>query len=143
MLADGVVQAHIKNVLVPTYRTRYYSMTRAIREELEPRGVSIISNGAYEGQAIAGGFFIFLRLPSSLEGGAKNFAQTLLRDHMVKVAPGEIFSVSGDPQSEERARGSYAACIRLCWAWNEEDALLDSIRRIAQALDSKACGVKN
>lgn len=135
MLAAGSLQSHISDVLIKTYRQRYYSMMHAIRQYLEPRGARVAAQGDYEGRGIAGGYFVFVRLPQY--ASARDAARVALEDYDLRVAPGIIFSVPDDPSSQERAKNTYGPSVRLCWAWNEESALVEGIRRLACALDSQ------
>lgn len=135
MLATGSLQSHISQVLVKTYRQRYYSMMRAIRQYLEPCGVIVASNGDYEGRGIAGGYFVFVRLPQY--GSTQDAARVALEDYDLRVAPGIIFSVPDDPSSHERATSTYGSSVRLCWAWNEESVLVEGIRRLACVLETQ------
>ncbi|KAH6962166.1 pyridoxal phosphate-dependent transferase [Ilyonectria sp. MPI-CAGE-AT-0026] len=130
LLADGVLASHIKDTLIPTYQKRWYSMTRAIKEFLYPLGVRIISDGD---DKVAGGFFLYISFAGCTSPGSK-IAEVALEEFNLKIAPGAIFSVPDDPSSKERGDASYGNGARLCWAWNEEEALVDGIKRLGETI---------
>ncbi|KAL0261853.1 Valine--pyruvate aminotransferase [Diplodia seriata] len=151
MLSTGALQNHIDTVLVPTYRRRYHALMSAIKEYLVPLGVvtdvgkkyeaSIASSSQlYEGSGTrypesAGGFFTYLMLPSDLPQAGK--LATIARDkHKCKFAFGDMFKIEGDPGSAERARrkGGFEMGIRLCWAWLEEEQLVEGVWRMAETI---------
>lgn len=136
MLRSGQLQSHIKSVLVPTYRRRYYILTTAIKELLVPLGVTIeVDVFKKDPAATAGGFFTYLRLPKDLPS-SRTIAAYALRKHLLRIAFGYMFAVTGDEGSTARAEapGGFAECIRLCWAWHEEAELLEGIQRLARTI---------
>lgn len=106
-------------------------MTGAIKEYLYPLGVRIISDGDNK---VAGGFFLYISFASCMSPGSK-IAQVALEEFNLKIAPGAIFSVPDDLSSKERGDDSYGNVARLCWAWNEEAALVDGIKRLGEAIN--------
>ncbi|KAF4121454.1 Aspartate/methionine/tyrosine aminotransferase [Geosmithia morbida] len=136
MLRRGGLQSHIQNVLVPTYRARYCTLNAAVAELLTPLGVRVESSSFRDGAArVAGGFFSYLRLPDGMPQ-AKDVAAYCLTEYNLRIAFGSMFAVTGDETSMQRAAatGGFSACIRLCWAWHEEDEIREGIDRLAAAL---------
>ncbi|KAF4539992.1 Aminotransferase protein [Lasiodiplodia theobromae] len=151
LLSTGALQNHIDTVLVPTYRRRYHVLMSAIEEYLVPLGVVIDVGKKYEitlassGHCSeesgphypesAGGFFTYVMLPSDLPPAGKLAA--IARDkHKCKFAFGDMFKIEGDPGSAERARqkGGFEMGIRLCWAWLEEEQLVEGVKRMAETI---------
>ncbi|OJD37397.1 aminotransferase [Diplodia corticola] len=140
MLSTGALQKHIDTVLVPTYRRRYHALMSAIKDYLMPLGVVIDVGKKYEEPGLrhpesAGGFFTYLMLPPDLPP-AEKLAAVARDKHKCKFAFGDMFKIEGDPGSAERARqkGGFEMGIRLCWAWLEEEQLVEGVRRMAQTI---------
>ncbi|KAG9255123.1 aminotransferase [Emericellopsis atlantica] len=145
MLASGQLQSHIKDTLVPTYRARYNTLFRVIREHLLPLGFHIstgkpyayghISNGATNGHAqsgvVVGGYFTYLTVPDDLPITADQLAARGLEKYDLKFASGGMMTVEGDEGSRERAVKGYGRGIRLCWAWHTEAEIQEGIERLA------------
>ncbi|KAH8651415.1 aminotransferase [Xylariales sp. PMI_506] len=136
MLRSGYLKEYIDNTLVPTYRKRYYVMRKAIDEFLVPMGVKVDVNRPVDATTeTAGGFFIYLRLPSDMPS-AKIVAAIAFKEYQLRIAFGHMFTVTGDEQSVVRAEADYgfAKCVRLCWAWHEEAEIRTGIERLATAI---------
>lgn len=136
MLRSGYLPAFIKDTLIPTYRQRYYVFMKAIDELLAPLGLRVeVNRPADAAAATAGGYFTYLSLPEDLPS-AKVVSAIALQDYQLRLAFGHMFTVSGDKGSLARAeeKGGFAKCLRLCWAWHEEDELKDGIQRLADAI---------
>lgn len=133
MLRGGYLQSHIKDVLIPTYRQRYYTLISAIVNKLEPLGVCIETNRSKTGTA--GGFFTYLRLPADLPI-ARTVAAFAFKNQALRIAFGHMFTVVGDEGSVRRAEseGGFARCVRLCWAWHEEAEIEEGIGRLATVI---------
>ncbi|KAK8128368.1 pyridoxal phosphate-dependent transferase [Apiospora sp. TS-2023a] len=139
MIRSGELDTHIRTVLIPTYGRRYRVLMESIAELLIPLGVQVESSlPEREGStALAGGFFVYLRLPDDLPH-ARTVASVALREQGLRIAFGHLFVVAGDQGSIARAEGpgGIARCFRLCWAWHEEDELREGVQRLADALAS-------
>jgi DNA-binding transcriptional MocR family regulator len=136
MLRSGYLQTFIKDTLIPTYRKRYYVFMKAIDDLLAPLGLRVeVNRPADATTATAGGYFTYLSLPQDLPS-AKVVSAIALSHYQLRLAFGHMFTVSGDTGSLERAekQGGFAKCLRLCWAWHEEDELVDGIQRLADAI---------
>lgn len=145
MLESNQLQNHINDTLVPTYRARYYTMMRAIDELLVPLGFKVSAGTPYEdcgtsgtqtsghrGQCqAAGGYFIYLIVPSDLTIDVSMLAAKSTEDYKLKFAFGDMMVVEGDEGSTERASHGYGNGIRLCWAWHTEAKIREGIERLA------------
>lgn len=80
--------------------------------------------------SIAGGYFIWITLPSPLR--AADIVQKALRDEGLRLAPGDLFRV---PREAEADSDRFANTIRLCFAWAELRYLTEGVRRLACVLD--------
>ncbi|TDZ32555.1 Uncharacterized protein C8035_v011584 [Colletotrichum spinosum] len=130
LLESGSLAKHINEVLVPTYRTRYYALVRAIRRHLYPLGVRIVADEATRTTDVAGGFFLYLSFGGGVEI-ASEVARIALGHFSLKISPGSIFGVPDDPLSDARGKSTYYNGTRLCWAWHEEDEIVQGIERLA------------
>ncbi|KAF3015088.1 hypothetical protein E8E14_011830 [Neopestalotiopsis sp. 37M] len=147
LFAKGHLQRHLKNVLIPTYKRRYYTMVAAIRHYLYPLGVriatdevslssSVVSPGnAGQQQPPVGGFFLYILFPQDDAAPAvEDICSVALEHFNLKIAPGRIFSVVDDPFHGPSRSRAFVSGARLCWAWHEEDELVEGIERLAEAL---------
>ncbi|KAK8079815.1 hypothetical protein PG997_007633 [Apiospora hydei] len=109
------------------------------RANAGPHGVSVESSmDEKEGStALAGGFFLYLRLPDDVPH-ARTVASVALREHGLRIAFGHLFVVAGDEGSIARAEGpgGISRCFRLCCAWHEEEELREGVQRLADTLAS-------
>lgn len=140
LLESGSLEQHLKNEVLPTYRQRYYTMLEAIDQHLEPLGLQISTGKPYaeDGQSNvpqAGGYFIWLLLPSDLAGKAASLAARGLDKYNLKFAYGEMMEVQGDTGSLDRAKSTYGDGIRLCWAWHTEEEIREGITRLAALVE--------
>ncbi|KAF1939415.1 putative aminotransferase [Clathrospora elynae] len=146
MLESGSLEKHLQMQVLPTFRTRYYAMLQAIDDYLVPLGMHIstgkpynessgLTNGASNGHkepvAQAGGYFIWLLLPTELAGKGATLAAKGLERYDLKFAYGDMMQVQGEPASTERAAKGYGNGIRLSWAWHTKDEIVEGIKRLA------------
>ncbi|KAK1573257.1 aminotransferase [Colletotrichum navitas] len=137
MLRSGNLQAHIKDVLIPTYRERYYALMSSITDVLLPLGVvNEVHTPKNTTAATVGGFFTYLRLPDDLPP-ARTVAAIALEKNLLRIAFGHMFVVTGDNGSVFRAesKNGFSQCIRLCWAWHEVDEIKEGITRLADTIN--------
>lgn len=140
MLSSGAITQHLENVLIPTYARRYEVMLSAIRRLLFPFGVRIMADhqdpaNPDGSEGLAGGFFLYITFP---EDGSlpptEEIARFALEEFGLRIAPGKLFAVT-DKDSDRAARSNgYMSGARLCWAWHEEDVLVEGIQRLAEVL---------
>jgi DNA-binding transcriptional MocR family regulator len=129
ILRSGALQTHLENVLIPTYRTRAKIMRQAVEEILTPLGVQLGQGAAEDG--ILGGFFLYLTLPPHVV--ADEVAAVALKEYNLRLLTGGMMAVRGStPSSPLLARG-----VRLCWAWEEADLIVEGMSRLAAVLREK------
>ncbi|KAF1922695.1 PLP-dependent transferase [Didymella exigua CBS 183.55] len=124
-MENGELQRRVYEQLQPAYGKRYRSMVKAINDLLVPLGVRLPQTD----RDIVGGYFIWLTLPDGMEGGA--LVERAREDENVVVAQGELFEIPGD---SDHPRTSFKNDIRVCFAWEEEDALIEGIERLATVI---------
>jgi DNA-binding transcriptional MocR family regulator len=132
------MQAHIDNILIPTYQSRYKVLLTAIKTQLEPLGVRITTGAPYmtpkDGEILpAGGFFTYISFPDEFPS-ADIIAKKAKDEYALTFAHGEMFVVKGDPVCVERSGTSFGRGARLCWAWHEEAEIEEGVRRLGELL---------
>lgn len=138
MLKNGAVSRHLKEVLIPTYRRRYNTFVDAIRKRLYPYGVRIMTDIEDESNpetGLAGGFFLYIIFPD--DGSlppTSEIAKIALDQWNLRIAQGALFAVSDDSDENGSRSAVYKRGARLCWAWHEEETLVEGIERLAQLL---------
>lgn len=139
IISNGSLPTYLEEVLIPTYRKRYYKMINAIKEYLFPLGVQMDMGKAYTGgpddtsPGVAGGFFLYLHFPDTLPP-VSHIAKISKENYALTFAHGAMFAVRGDAGSVERATTSFGEGARLCWAWNNEDILVEGVHRLASVI---------
>lgn len=131
MLAKGVLQKHIFQFLQAEYSQRYRRMISAIEQHLLPLGLEM----AQPNKEVAGGYFIWLRLPGKLV--ADVIQQRALAEDLV-IITGPKFEVEGDASKPETR---FDKEIRLCFAWESKDLLEEGIIRLARVVSACLQGV--
>lgn len=132
MLQDGMIEHHMKEVMIPTYRRRHRAMITAIHEMLYPLGVRIAEEATSKISVMPGGFFLYLYFPDDGSfPSADEIAQIALEEHNLKIARGSLFRINDD---EVERPQRFLQGARLCWAWNEEDTLVEGVERLATVL---------
>jgi len=135
-LQTGALKRNIQDDLVPTYARRYQILLEAVSKHLMPLGVELpYVNATLSGRQVAGGYFMWLRLPSSLSA---DLVTQLAQDHEnLIVSPEKLCRVplkTGMPQS------SHDRHIRLCFAWEDETMLGEGVRRLASIISRMLSG---
>ncbi|CAL3964061.1 unnamed protein product [Diplocarpon coronariae] len=125
LLRKGELQTHIETVLKPAYKKRYEIMVEAIMTYLVPLGVKL-GEVSFEGKAVFGGYFIWLELPKG--ASAQLVTERAKQQENVIIAPGHIFEVSNDPSVQ------FGDSLRVCFAWEDEEDLQESIVRLAKVI---------
>jgi DNA-binding transcriptional MocR family regulator len=124
LLESGTLEQHISRVLQPAYARRYRIMMRAIEDVLVPLGVSIKPPD----REVFGGYFLWLHLPEPLE--ADDLVARAQREENLIIGGGSLFGVYGDIRHNE-----LKSKIRLCFAWEEEDAFREGIDRLGRVIN--------
>lgn len=130
LLQTGQLQDHIRHTLQPAYATNYRALHDAITKHLLPLGFTL----PQPTRDVVGGFFVWLSLPEGL--AASEFAQVCKEDEGVIVAPGAMFEVLGDGGVK------FDGNVRLCFAWEEEQRLVEGVRRMKAAAQKVFTGGK-
>jgi DNA-binding transcriptional MocR family regulator len=127
MLDGGGLVQHMDEVLIPSLQRRHQLITRAIKQHLEPLGATMSSSN--------GGYFIWITLPAQVS--AKYFAIQAASAENVVVAPGHLFEVpsGGNKLCFDRE-------IRVCYAWEREEALGLGVEKLGRILTTILYGVK-
>jgi DNA-binding transcriptional MocR family regulator len=133
MLETNVLQNRIQEDLRPAYARRYYKLMEAIDTHLSPLGVRTLQGV----DGVAGGYFVWLELPSSLACGADHLCQRALEEEAVSIISGSKFTVDGDEAEEKEA---FNHNIRLCFAWEDEDLLQEGVARLARIIKGELDG---
>jgi DNA-binding transcriptional MocR family regulator len=143
LLSSGALEEHITKTLIPTYSKRYHILMATIEKYLHPFGVRVtigqpyidISSDNGKGIKSVGGYFTYLIVPSQFPP-TEVLAAKAAKEKDLKFAFGAMFQVKGDDGSRQRAgeKGGFGHCMRLSWAWHEEQELVEGIRRIAEVL---------
>ncbi|KAF7595627.1 hypothetical protein BBP40_005375 [Aspergillus hancockii] len=127
LFPTGHIQNHVDQELRPKYAERYHRLMSAVREYLLPLGVTLTSASP----EVVGGYFVWVQLPPPLR--ASDLATVALLEYKVSVSAGNLFRVQGDPDT---SRNDFDRNIRLCFAWEHEDKLVEGVRRLACAIRS-------
>ncbi|KAI9710057.1 MAG: hypothetical protein M1812_007521 [Candelaria pacifica] len=125
LLTTNMLNTHIHKILLPTYASRYQALLSAINTHLLPHGITL----PHPPPSIVGGYFIWLSLPSELS--ATDVVSRCKEDENLIVSPGTGFEVAGD---EDAAR--FEGFIRLCWAWEAEEEIVEGVRRLGRVVES-------
>ncbi|KAI9669521.1 MAG: hypothetical protein M1829_005110 [Trizodia sp. TS-e1964] len=125
LLSSGALQCHIFDTLQPAYAQRHQIAVGAIDIYLSPLGVTMPSSST--GQTISGGFFLWILLPSPLL--ATEVVSRALEIEKVIVPAGATFEVQGDSREI-----TFLQNIRISFAWEDPDRLVEGIKRLAQVI---------
>ncbi|KAG0652514.1 Alpha-aminoadipate aminotransferase [Hyphodiscus hymeniophilus] len=126
LLVSSALQTHIDTVLKPAYQKRFTLMIEAIKRELVPLGVSVAEDTVNGKDGVFGGYFIWIELPKGMD--AEVVAGRAKEEEELILAPGKIFEVQGD----ERVK--FPNGLRLCFSWEEEQDLVDGVRRLGRVV---------
>ncbi|KAJ5182040.1 hypothetical protein N7449_012187 [Penicillium cf. viridicatum] len=142
VLRTGALEHHLATNVIPVYQLRYSAIKSAISNELVPLGVKIDTgapwvipgNGNQRAERVIGGFFLCIIFPEGVP--ADDVAVIASRDYNLRILPASMMAVRGSPKSENE-EGVLTRGARLCWAWEEEEMLVEGVRRIALILKDR------
>ncbi|KAI1426566.1 pyridoxal phosphate-dependent transferase [Xylaria sp. FL1777] len=133
---ECVIDTHIRHTLLPSYARRHAVLARAIRDVLVPLGVRVVEDSLCGREGVYGGYFVWMALPRETGTGtgtpwptARAIADRCRADEDLMIGNGELFAVYGD---EEAAR--FQDAIRLCFAWEDEEDLVDGVERLGRVI---------
>jgi DNA-binding transcriptional MocR family regulator len=163
-LAAGTLQRHVTSVLRPSYARRWRAMRDAVREHLAPLGASLPfphvdvralhvgGGGGGPGApaaalselpaAVAGGYFLYVRLPrdisaNALAARAEERAGVIVQTEGMCLVP-KVAGTSGEVRVARGGEGDQH--IRLCFAWEDEEVLVEGVRRLSGVLKDMLSG---
>lgn len=76
---------------------------------------------------IVGGYFIWLELPSGVKGA--EVVRKAKEEENLILGQGEEFAVLGDEGSVD-----LSGCVRICFAWEDEDKVVEGVRRLGRVV---------
>ena len=128
-LEGGALQRDIAARLVPAYAARYRTLVDAVKTHLVPRGVELTE---LTHAGVFGGYFVWLVLPVGLR--ADDVAAEAATQQLT-IAPGSLFRVQRPDAAPvaDLARG-----FRLCFAWEDADALREGVARLGGVIEKMA-----
>ncbi|KAK2780733.1 hypothetical protein FQN53_001001 [Emmonsiellopsis sp. PD_33] len=142
LLSTNTLQTHIRSVLQPSLSRRYHALTAAVRMHLVPLGVELAepstttdsstNTNTNTNNAIAGGYFLWLRLPAGVR--ASELAKRAQEEENLVVAGGNLFQVSGAEAEGGVAVDNFQRFVRLCFAWEEEGRFEEAVVRLARVI---------
>ncbi|KAL2870542.1 aminotransferase-like domain-containing protein [Aspergillus lucknowensis] len=121
---DCALTTHILETLIPAYSRRYKKLTTAVKEHLCPHGTVPAFENKFN---VGGGFFVWLKLPESLTSAE---IVSAARQDGVIVGDGRVSAL---PEGNARC-ASYEDMIRLCFAWVNEEELVEGVTALAVTL---------
>ncbi|KAI0184534.1 pyridoxal phosphate-dependent transferase [Xylaria flabelliformis] len=126
----------IRHTLVPAYARRHALLTRAIKTELVPLGVRMHEGSLLGCEDVYGGYFVWITLPGGKTTEesrpwptAQAIANRCRADEALMIGNGELFAVHGD-----EAAIRFENAIRLCFAWEDEEDLVDGVVRLGRVI---------
>lgn len=127
LVHSGKLEKFIEEKIRPELRDRHAAVVKAIHEYL-PKDVRMRESGV-KGENVYGGFFIWFSVPG-LGVSTKIVAQAAQQEENLVIASGSIFETHGDhegPKFDEE--------IRLCFAWEPLEDLVEGVKRLAGLLE--------
>lgn len=122
LVHSGELENHIENALRPTLQRRHRLVMDALAQYISPLG-AIVRESSLAGSEIYGGFFIWFTLDLGLP--TKVIAEAAMEEENLIIGSGNMFEVHGD-----EASAKFDTEIRLCFAWEPEEALVEGVRRL-------------
>lgn len=129
LVEQGEVEKYIDISLRPSLQRRHKLMMDAIHDYITPLNSSKVQarETSLQGSEVYGGFFVWFDLDLGLP--AKLIAETALVEENIIVGYGNMFEVHGDEESAK-----FDSQIRLCFAWEPEDVLVEGVKRLGDVL---------
>lgn len=141
-MQTGALQKNLREELIPAYNRRHRILLGAIREHLGPLGVQVSFSDTTLDKPIdgirkaAGGYFLYVRLPDGLS--AEAVSERVKDEENVIVTPESMCRVPLTPGITNAGKDSH---LRLCFAWEAENALEEGIIRLAGTIKRIQAGV--
>ncbi|ETS75903.1 hypothetical protein PFICI_12847 [Pestalotiopsis fici W106-1] len=132
LLGSGGLARHIEENLKPAYQRRHALIMDAVRRFLVPLGAEVRANslegGDGEREHIFGGYFIWIHFPG---GPSTKLISDRCREENLAIGAGALFEVQGDEDAVRLDKD-----IRLCFAWEDEEDLVEGVERLAKVVDA-------
>ncbi|KAH6607941.1 hypothetical protein Trco_004254 [Trichoderma cornu-damae] len=126
LLRSGELVSSIENKTRPVLQKRHRIMMGAVKKYLAPLGV-VARESSTSGENVYGGYFVWLTLTQGPT--AELVSDAALQEENVIVGMGNMFAVRGDEEGAKFDRN-----IRLCFAWETEEALVEGVERLGLLL---------
>ncbi|KHN99302.1 aminotransferase [Metarhizium album ARSEF 1941] len=127
-LRTGELQRHIACTVCPSLRKRHKLAMTAIHQCITPLGYCARETSLV-GAQIYGGYFIWLSPREGVPLSSKLVADVAVKEENLAIGYGCMFEVRGDEGS-----APFDGDIRICFAWEAEDALIQGIHRLGSLL---------
>ncbi|KFG78879.1 hypothetical protein MANI_111637 [Metarhizium anisopliae] len=127
-LRTGELQKHIARTVCPSLQRRYKLAMTAIHQYITPLGYRARET-SLTGARIYGGYFIWLSPKAELSLSSQLVADVAMEEENLAIGYGCMFEVHGDDGS-----APFKGDIRICFAWEAEDAIIEGIQRLGSLL---------
>ncbi|KAJ5093509.1 Pyridoxal phosphate-dependent transferase major region subdomain 1 [Penicillium angulare] len=126
-LETGFLQQYIETILIRECSRRYSVMVSAIRKYLDCVDISFSPDPDHN--TTVGGYYIWLKLPSPLL--SEQVCARAMETQNLVLGCSSLFVVPGNcsPMEDVSRR------VRLCFMWEDEDKLVEGIKRLGAVLD--------
>jgi hypothetical protein len=101
----------------------------AIRQHITPLGYSVRETSLL-GARIYGGYFIWLSPSEGVSLNSELIAEVATEEENLAIGYGGMFEVHGD-----EASARFSGDIRICFAWEVEEAIAEGIQRLGALLE--------
>jgi DNA-binding transcriptional MocR family regulator len=129
LVGSGGLEEHIKTTLIPAYARRQAALDKAIKTYLVPLGVHQAEMASTSSSGpVGGGYFTWLYLPEPMKASA--LAERAMAEEQLVIAAGDLFKVADD----ESEQNTFGEAVRLCFAWEEEESLVEGVQRLARVI---------
>ncbi|KAK2593490.1 Valine--pyruvate aminotransferase [Conoideocrella luteorostrata] len=127
-LRTSALQKHIQQKSCPSLQRRHRLVMNAIQQYILPLGYHTRETSLL-GARIYGGYFIWLTPEEGITLSSKLVAEVAVGEENLAIGYGCMFEVRGDEESAQ-----FRGDIRLCFAWEPEDVMIEGIERLGRLL---------
>lgn len=126
LVHSGELEKHIETAVRPALQRRHRIAMDAIHRYIAPFGALVRESSLLRSHTY-GGYFIWFTLDMGIP--TKVIAEAALEEENLIIGSGNMFEVHGD-----EASAKFDSAIRLCFAWEPEEDLVEGIRRLGDLL---------
>lgn len=126
LVNSGELERLVDETTRPALRRRHALMMDAISKHLVPHGAELRAS-SLRGGDVYGGYFIWITLDLGVP--AEVIGRAALEEENLIIGVGHMFEVKGDEKSV-----SFEQQIRLCFAWEPEEDLVEGVERLGRVL---------